>query len=48
MIGIPLYSDQHQNIESCVSKNIAVKLDYHAINKASVLQAIRTVLENAT
>jgi UDP:flavonoid glycosyltransferase YjiC (YdhE family) len=48
MIGIPLYSDQHQNIEIYVSKNIAVKLDYYAINKESVLHAIRTILENST
>lgn len=48
MIGIPLYSDQHHNIESCVSKKIAVKLDYYEISKLSVLHAIRTILENST
>jgi glucuronosyltransferase len=48
MIGIPLYSDQHHNIENYVSKNIAVKLDYYAINKESVLHAIRTILGNST
>jgi glucuronosyltransferase len=46
MIGIPLFSDQHHNVENFVSKKVAVKLNYLAINKESVLQAIRTILEN--
>jgi UDP:flavonoid glycosyltransferase YjiC (YdhE family) len=48
MVGIPLYSDQHHNVESFVSKRVAVKLDYHTINRESVTHAIRTVLENPT
>jgi UDP:flavonoid glycosyltransferase YjiC (YdhE family) len=48
MVGIPLYSDQHHNVESYVSKKVAVKLDYYAINRESVTHAIRTVLEDPT
>ncbi|KAJ4434825.1 hypothetical protein ANN_23396 [Periplaneta americana] len=46
MVGIPFYSDQHHNIENCVSKGIGVKLDYHSISKESVLLALRAILEN--
>jgi glucuronosyltransferase len=48
MVGIPLYSDQHHNIASYVSKGIAVKLDYYSISKESVLSALREILENST
>jgi glucuronosyltransferase len=48
MVGIPLFSDQHHNIENYVSKGIAVKLDYYSISKDSVISALQTILENST
>jgi len=46
MVGIPLYSDQEDNIRSYVSEGFVVKLHFNSITKESVLQALRTVLHD--
>ncbi|XP_063220952.1 UDP-glycosyltransferase UGT5-like [Bacillus rossius redtenbacheri] len=48
MVAIPLFGDQFFNVRSYVEKGIAVKLDYGAINKNTVMTALKTVLENSS
>ena len=46
MVGIPLFGDQEGNVLSYVSEGFAVTLHFNSITKESVLQALRTVLND--
>ncbi|KAJ4434826.1 hypothetical protein ANN_23397, partial [Periplaneta americana] len=46
MVGIPLIDDQSHNIEMCVSKDVAIRLDINSLNKATLLTAIRHIIYN--
>ncbi|XP_049808857.1 UDP-glucosyltransferase 2-like [Schistocerca nitens] len=46
LVGIPFFGDQAYNVAKMVSAGIGVKLDFRTITKQSVLQAVRTVLED--
>uniref|UniRef100_A0A182Q3D3 UDP-glycosyltransferases domain-containing protein n=1 Tax=Anopheles farauti TaxID=69004 RepID=A0A182Q3D3_9DIPT len=46
MIGIPIYVDQHLNLHRTVQAGAGVKLDLATLTTASVLSALRVVLEN--
>ncbi|CAG2061891.1 unnamed protein product [Timema podura] len=45
MVGIPLFSDQELNIQN-LSPKVAVSLDYKTLTKASLLQALNTVIND--
>ncbi|XP_069670538.1 UDP-glucosyltransferase 2-like [Periplaneta americana] len=44
IIGIPILADQPANIENCVSKGVAVQLDYDSITTENVLKVLNKVL----
>ncbi|XP_069675801.1 UDP-glycosyltransferase UGT5-like [Periplaneta americana] len=44
MVGIPIMHDQPLNVKNCVSKGVAVQLDYDSITTESVLKALNKVL----
>ncbi|XP_063220611.1 UDP-glycosyltransferase UGT5-like [Bacillus rossius redtenbacheri] len=46
MVAIPLFGDQPLNVQYYIDKGIAVKLDYATINKHTVTNALKTVLNN--
>ncbi|XP_069681769.1 UDP-glycosyltransferase UGT5-like [Periplaneta americana] len=46
MVGIPLFGDQEANIASYVSEGIAIKIAFQNITKQSVLEALKTVLND--
>ena len=46
VIGIPFYGDQKTNLANMIQRGLAVQLDFHNITKKSVLEAIRTVVDN--
>lgn len=48
MVGIPLIDDQGHNVEMCVSRDIAVRLDISSLTKENLLSSIRTVINNAS
>lgn len=47
MIGIPMYGDQGTNMKMVEAAGMAVILQYKDITKDSVLQALRTILDNS-
>jgi glucuronosyltransferase len=46
MVGIPLFADQDLNIRNCMAKGISVMLEYDAITKDTLSNALKTVLHN--
>ncbi|KAK0175129.1 hypothetical protein PV327_008908 [Microctonus hyperodae] len=46
MIGIPLFADQFINIDLCVSKKIAVRLDHDDLTEIKLDAALNEVLHN--
>ncbi|EZA59837.1 2-hydroxyacylsphingosine 1-beta-galactosyltransferase [Ooceraea biroi] len=46
MIGIPLYSDQFKNMETYVTRNIAMKLDIHKISEEDMSAALNAILHD--
>lgn len=45
-VGIPIYSDQHRNIQRSVSAGVAQKVDFLTISVKSLISAISEVLGN--
>ncbi|XP_069670432.1 UDP-glucosyltransferase 2-like [Periplaneta americana] len=48
MIGIPIMADQPLNVKYCVSRGVAVQLDYDSITTENVLKALNKVLHDAS
>ncbi|XP_023564492.1 UDP-glucuronosyltransferase 2B17-like [Octodon degus] len=48
MVGIPLFAEQHDNIAQMEAKGVAVKLEFKSITNKVVLNALKTVIQNAT
>ncbi|PSN55494.1 UDP-glucuronosyltransferase 2A3 [Blattella germanica] len=48
VIGIPFFGDQKTNLANMKQRGMAVQLDYHNITKESVLEALRTVLDDVS
>jgi glucuronosyltransferase len=46
MVGIPLFADQEQNINNCVSNGVSVMLKYESITKETLSNALKTVLHD--
>ncbi|XP_046736270.1 UDP-glucosyltransferase 2-like [Diprion similis] len=46
LIGIPLFGDQMGNIDICVDREIAVRLDYRDLKADKVVAAIKTVTQD--
>ncbi|XP_069675716.1 UDP-glucosyltransferase 2-like [Periplaneta americana] len=46
MVGIPIMADQPLNVKNCVSKGVAVQLDYDSITTENVLKALSKVLHD--
>ncbi|XP_049780384.1 UDP-glucosyltransferase 2-like [Schistocerca cancellata] len=46
LIGIPFMGDQHYNVEKFVAAEIGYRLQFRHVTKDTVLEAIRTVLED--
>ncbi|XP_033228015.1 UDP-glucuronosyltransferase 2B31-like [Belonocnema kinseyi] len=46
MIGIPIFSDQFRNVETLVSKNIGIRLDYNKITLRSLDEALSAILND--
>lgn len=46
LIGIPLFGDQHFNIESYVRKNVAVKLSWEKMSERSLTDAVNEIIKN--
>jgi glucuronosyltransferase len=47
VVGIPFYGDQRTNMANLEARGMGIKLDYINITKQSVLEALRTVLDQA-
>jgi glucuronosyltransferase len=47
MVGVPLFADQYFNIRNCVEKGISVVVEYDAITKDTISNAVKTVLHNS-
>lgn len=47
VIGLPVQSDQSQNIHKLVSSGAGVMLDVNNLNKCLIVQALRNVLYNS-
>lgn len=48
MVGIPLFADQPDNIAHMRAKGMAVELNFHAMTTQDLVEAINTVIHNAT
>lgn len=48
MLGIPIFADQHFNIQNSIDKKLAVKVKYEDITKDTILEAARTLLGDPT
>ena len=46
MIGIPLFGDQHYNINTYVKRKTAVKIDLENLSEKSLSQALNEMLNN--
>lgn len=46
MIGIPLFADQFINIDLCVKKKIAVRLEFDDLTEIKLDAALNEVLHN--
>ncbi|KAI8517924.1 UDP-glucuronosyltransferase 2A1 [Branchiostoma belcheri] len=46
LVGMPLFSDQHDNIARMVARGMAVSLDIHTVTSEEVYQAITAVISN--
>lgn len=44
LVGIPMYYDQHGNIQNMVDKGVAVKLGLNELTKEKILAALKTVI----
>jgi UDP:flavonoid glycosyltransferase YjiC (YdhE family) len=47
MVGIPLFADQYLNIRNGIARGVSVMLEYGAITKESISNALKTVLHNS-
>ena len=47
MVGIPLFADQYLNLRNCIARGISVMVEYDAITKESISNALKTVLHNS-
>ena len=47
MVGIPLFADQDLNIRNCIARGISVMVEYDAVTKESISNALKTVLHNS-
>lgn len=48
MIGVPLFADQFNNIDSYVHKKIAVRLDLEELTVTKLDDALNKILNNPT
>ncbi|XP_008210453.1 UDP-glucuronosyltransferase 2C1-like [Nasonia vitripennis] len=46
MVGVPLISDEFFNVENCVRKRIAVKVDLKQVTEKTLTRALRQVLDD--
>lgn len=46
LIGLPLFGDQHTNIQNFANQKIAVKLDVDNFNEHTLTSAVKEVLNN--
>jgi glucuronosyltransferase len=46
MVGIPLFGDQFHNVGCLISEGVALDISYHSITKATILLALKEVLDN--
>ena len=46
MIGIPLFGDQHFNIESYTKRNMAITLDRTKLTEEVFTKAIKEIINN--
>ncbi|XP_063096767.1 UDP-glucuronosyltransferase 2B10-like isoform X1 [Cavia porcellus] len=44
MVGIPLFVEQHDNIAYMEAKGAAIKLDFHTISTADLLNALKKII----
>ncbi|XP_077159023.1 LOW QUALITY PROTEIN: UDP-glucuronosyltransferase 2A2-like [Paroedura picta] len=48
MVGIPLFADQPDNIAHMRAKGMAVELNFHTMTAQDLVEAVNTVIHNAT
>ncbi|XP_011141917.2 UDP-glucuronosyltransferase 2B19 [Harpegnathos saltator] len=49
MIGIPLFADQHVNVQSCVKKKVAISLNsVHDVTEEKLTSALNAILKDPT
>ncbi|KAL0120587.1 hypothetical protein PUN28_008344 [Cardiocondyla obscurior] len=46
LIGIPLFAEQFMNIDACVARNIALRLDVHTITEKDMNAVLNAILWN--
>ncbi|XP_029400880.1 uncharacterized protein LOC110330325 [Mus pahari] len=46
IVGIPLFADQHDNINHIVAKGAAVKVDFETMSTTDLLAALKTVIND--
>ncbi|XP_069696524.1 UDP-glucosyltransferase 2-like [Periplaneta americana] len=46
IVGVPFFMDQMLNLQKCIARGVAVKLDFLTLTKESVLTAVKEVLNN--
>ncbi|XP_055841019.1 UDP-glucosyltransferase 2-like [Episyrphus balteatus] len=46
MVGVPLFVDQHRNIQQSIQAGIAVKLDFITMTTKDIVNAIKKVIED--
>ena len=46
-IGIPMFGDQHTNVEKSVRTGVAIQLGFRELTTDSVLEAVHTILNNS-
>ncbi|XP_044265189.1 uncharacterized protein LOC123011680 [Tribolium madens] len=47
IIGIPIFGDQRKNIDDCVGKGFAIKLELSDLNEETFSKAIKEILDNS-
>jgi glucuronosyltransferase len=45
-LGIPIFSDQLNNIRAAEKRGVAIKVAYHEISKEKILKAARKLLDD--
>ncbi|KAM6269834.1 UDP-glucuronosyltransferase 2A2-like isoform 2-T2 [Porphyrio hochstetteri] len=48
MVGIPMFADQHDNVAHMRAKGAAVQLDFSTLKTEDLVDALNTVINNAT